>query len=439
MIRKDDMDRGAGKPPPFDGSNYAYWKIRMSAYLQSLDYTVWEIVENEAYAVLAPAARITQEQKDQHNANSCARSVLFSSLLVSEFERVSDCTTAREIWQRLQAYHEGTAQVKNRLYETYKREYENFNQLDGESIDSLFSRFQTVINKMRANKAQLPYDDHERALKLLHALDPRVWGMRVTAITESSFYDTLTVDELFSKLKAAEIDQATHAKIRNPTSPSMALVSGNGGNGAPSSPNPSQLSFSLSSLVTVTEEQLEVLGDDELALVINRFSWFHNNQMNRRRGGRKEGCFECGNLDHFISDCPKRGKSSSKHDHSKRRDKKEYTSDKHKVKYFDKEEYKKKFHKKMWAKQRAFLASLSDIDDDSGDDQDASSSDDEATKKVEDKLNGLCFVATSNLGGFAPWRSRMPSWSPGRARRLRMTLHRRYRSILMTLLLKLMS
>jgi hypothetical protein len=23
---------------------------------------------------------------------------------------------------------------------------------------------------MRANKAQLPYDDHERALKLLHAL-----------------------------------------------------------------------------------------------------------------------------------------------------------------------------------------------------------------------------------------------------------------------------
>ena len=64
--------------------------------------------------------------------------------------------------------------VKNRLFETYKREYENFSQLDGESIDAMFSRFQTIVNKMRANKPQLPYDDHERALKLIYALDQNV-------------------------------------------------------------------------------------------------------------------------------------------------------------------------------------------------------------------------------------------------------------------------
>jgi hypothetical protein len=34
------------------------------------------------------------------------------------------------------------------LFETYKREYENFSQLDGESIDAMFSRFQMVVNKM---------------------------------------------------------------------------------------------------------------------------------------------------------------------------------------------------------------------------------------------------------------------------------------------------
>ena len=71
---------------------------------------------------------------------------------------------------RLQSYHERTIQVKTSLFETYKREYKNFSQLDSESIDAMFSRFQTIVNKMRANKAQLPYDDHERALKLLYAL-----------------------------------------------------------------------------------------------------------------------------------------------------------------------------------------------------------------------------------------------------------------------------
>jgi hypothetical protein len=74
--------------------------------------------------------------------------------------RVSDCTTAREIWVRHQSYHKETAQVKTRVFETYKREYENFSQLDGESINVMFSHFQTIVNKMRANKPQLPYDDH---------------------------------------------------------------------------------------------------------------------------------------------------------------------------------------------------------------------------------------------------------------------------------------
>ena len=77
------------------------------------------------------AARVGQEQIDQYNSNSKAHSVLFSSLPLSEFERVSDCTTAQEIWVRLQSYHKRTAQVQTRLFEMYKREYENFSQLDG--------------------------------------------------------------------------------------------------------------------------------------------------------------------------------------------------------------------------------------------------------------------------------------------------------------------
>jgi hypothetical protein len=77
------------------------------------------------------------------------------------------------------------------------------------------------------------------------------------------------VDELFSKLKSTEIDYQTQAKLKNLSAPTMALVSGNGSS---SLANPSQMSFALSSLVSITEEQLEALGDDELALIISRFS-----------------------------------------------------------------------------------------------------------------------------------------------------------------------
>jgi hypothetical protein len=70
----------------------------------------------------------------------------------------------------------------------YWREYENFMQVAREAIDMMFSQFQVILNKMRANKAQLIYDDHERALKLLHALDPRVWGVKISVIIKSSNY-----------------------------------------------------------------------------------------------------------------------------------------------------------------------------------------------------------------------------------------------------------
>jgi hypothetical protein len=186
----------------------------------------------------------------------------------------------------------------------------------------MFSRFQTIVNKMRANKAQLPYGDHERALKILYALDRKVWDVKVTAIIESSGYETLTVDELFSKLKSTEIDYQTQAKLKNPSAPTMTLVSSNGSS---SLANPSHVSFVLSSLVYVTEEQLESLGDDELALVISRFSRFHNNRLNHRHGGGpKEGCFGCGDLDHIVAHCPNKNKrdyTSGKHDSGKSNDK----------------------------------------------------------------------------------------------------------------------
>jgi hypothetical protein len=162
--------------------------------------------------------------------------------------------------------------------------------------------------------------------------------------------------------------------------------------------------------VSVTEEQLESFGDDELALIISWFSQFHNNRLNRRRGGGpRDGCYGCGDPDHLIAHCPKKNKytsnkhSSDKYDSGKYKDKLEYTSSKHKQKGgFDKEAIKKKFLKKVKAKERAFLASLSDLDNDTDDDQSSFSplSDDESEKRREDKLTRHCFIAKSIHRGY---------------------------------------
>jgi hypothetical protein len=161
------------------------------------------------------------------------------------------------------------------MYATYQRENENFTHLPSESIDALFQRSTVVVNNMRANVDALPYDDHDRAVKLLHSVDCTVWGGKFEAIIESEKYDTLTVNELFSKLKSTEVDQGMTPKIEVPTdSHSLALI---GGSKEKSNANPSTRMLSFSSLMIMPDEEFDVLGEDELALLTRRFERMHEN------------------------------------------------------------------------------------------------------------------------------------------------------------------
>jgi hypothetical protein len=134
---------------------------------------------------------------------------------------------------------------------------------------------------MRANVDVLPYNDHDRAIKILHSLDRTIWGGKFEAIVESEKYDTLPVNELFSKLKSAEVDRGMTAKHEGPTdSHSLALVGGSKGK---VNTNPSTRMFSLSSLMSMPDEEFDVLGEDELALLTRRFERLHENRVNMRR------------------------------------------------------------------------------------------------------------------------------------------------------------
>jgi hypothetical protein len=191
------------------------WQRRMAAFLCGKGQILWDVTVNTTYVhllnILAPGSR------DMFNANNKAVDYLDRSLCESEFEPVRTEDLACRIWEQLKNAHTGNAQVQARLFATYRREYENFTHLTSESIDAMFQRFMVFMNNMRTNVVVPPYDDHDRAVKLFHSLDLTVWSGKVKAILESKKFETLMVDELFSKLKSFEVDHGVHAKIENPT------------------------------------------------------------------------------------------------------------------------------------------------------------------------------------------------------------------------------
>jgi hypothetical protein len=91
------------------------------------------------------------------------------------------------------------------------------------NVDALFQRFIVVVNNMRANVDVLPYDDHDRAVKLLHTLDRTIWEVKVDAILESEKYTTLTVYKLFSKLKSAKVDRGLTDRLESRLIPIVLL------------------------------------------------------------------------------------------------------------------------------------------------------------------------------------------------------------------------
>jgi hypothetical protein len=77
------------------------------------------------------------------------------------------------------------------------------------------------------------------------------------------------------------------AKIEVPTdSHSLALI---GGSKEKSNTNPSTRMFSLSSLMSLPDEEFDMLGEDELALLTRRFERMHENWVSMRRNTRT--CF----------------------------------------------------------------------------------------------------------------------------------------------------
>jgi hypothetical protein len=159
------------------------WSKQMAAFLRGKGQILWDVTVDTGY--VQPMNFLAPGSKDMFDANNKAVDYLFRALCQPEFDRVHTENFACRIWSVLKEAHVENAQVQARMYATYRKEYENFTHLRGESIDALFQRFTVVVNNMRANVDVLPYDYHDRAVKILHSLDRTIWGGKFEAIVES--------------------------------------------------------------------------------------------------------------------------------------------------------------------------------------------------------------------------------------------------------------
>ena len=136
------MDRGQSLiiPHLFNGTNYAYWKERMRAFLQSLDEKVCQAVKIDwTKPTKAPTDRDDAKIKAA-NFNSRVLNVLFSVVTNEEFKKISSTETTKEAWTILQTTYEGTKAVKDSKFQRFTTSFEEIKMEKDESFDEFYAK-----------------------------------------------------------------------------------------------------------------------------------------------------------------------------------------------------------------------------------------------------------------------------------------------------------
>ena len=107
-----DRSQSLNAPLYFDGSNYAFWKVRRRAFLCSIDESVWDAVDIGWTRPEAAKSTWDKAALAVSNANKKALNAIFCGASPDEFHKISHITVAKEAWEILETTYEGTKKVK---------------------------------------------------------------------------------------------------------------------------------------------------------------------------------------------------------------------------------------------------------------------------------------------------------------------------------------
>jgi FtsZ-binding cell division protein ZapB len=263
-------DGSTNKAPIFNGTNFSFWKVRMRTYLMSLGADVWEVVET---GYTKPTVFLSKDEKLEFTFNAKAMNAILSGLAESEFVKVMNLQTAKEMWEKLISSYEGNEKVKDAKLQTHRLRFEQLRMNEDENISKFFLRVDEMVNAMRGLGETI--DDSLLVQKILRSL-PERFNPKVSAIEEMSELKTLSLDQLLGTLTAYEMRISTDQNSSR------------------------EASFKA-------EKSTESELDEIEAKFVRRLK----TGSGKYNGKLPFKCFNCGKVGHFATKCPHKGKEQN--------------------------------------------------------------------------------------------------------------------------------
>ncbi|XP_070032852.1 uncharacterized protein [Nicotiana tomentosiformis] len=193
-----------------------------------------------------------------------AKKILVCGIRPDEYNCISACQSAKEIWEAFQTTHEGTTQMK-----------------EDESIQDMHTRFTSIINELHSLGEVIPRN--KLVQKILSAL-PGSKESKMNVIIEAKDLQKLIIDELIGNPKTYEMKRKKDLERREPKKEkNLVLKVVN-----------NDSSSNESDIVYLTRR---------FQKIIRRNRWIPKKGSSIRNFKGSYCCHKCGKSGHFIKDC----------------------------------------------------------------------------------------------------------------------------------------
>nr|GEY79368.1 hypothetical protein [Tanacetum cinerariifolium] len=185
--------------------NYIQWKSRIKRYIDTkpnrelihfcltnppyeLGWKDKPILDSEGnpttttQQVFETFKNVTQEIRDQLNAEAEAIQIILTGIDNDIYSTVDACLNACETWKAIERLKQGKSINVQDLETNLFWEFGKFTSLDGESLESYYSRFYKLMNELTRNKCKVT--NHQVNVQFLLQLQPE-WQRFVTLVKQS--------------------------------------------------------------------------------------------------------------------------------------------------------------------------------------------------------------------------------------------------------------
>ncbi|GJS68052.1 hypothetical protein Tco_0682617 [Tanacetum coccineum] len=166
------------KVPMLKPCEYKLWRMRMEQYIQMIDYSLWEVIENGnstpktklvegVKTIIAPT---TVEEKAQRRLELKARSTLLMGIPNEHQLNFNSIKDAKSLLQAIEKRFGGNAATKKTQGNLLKQEYKIFTASSLEVLDQTFDRLQKLISQLEIHGESISQEDVNQ--KFLRSLSP---------------------------------------------------------------------------------------------------------------------------------------------------------------------------------------------------------------------------------------------------------------------------